>query len=58
MHNRSLGKVSSKPSKSYSIHWIYRKSTSIKIMLEDYGAHITHVESLSQTDFQTLESMN
>ena len=44
-----------KPSKSYDIHWIDHKLTSMKIMLENYGAYISHVELLSQTDSQALK---
>ena len=45
----------SKPSKSYSTHWIDYTLSSMKIMLENYGAYISHVESLSQTDSQALK---
>ena len=44
-----------KPSKSYGTRWIDHKLTSMKIMLENYGAYISHVESLSQTDSQALK---
>ena len=44
-----------KPSKSYGTHWIDHKLTSMKIMLENYGAYISHIESLSQTDSQPLK---
>ena len=44
-----------KPSKSYGTCWIDHKLTSMKIMLENYGAYISHVESLSQTDSQALK---
>ena len=45
----------SKPSKSYGTCWIDHKLTSTKIMLENYGAYISHIELLSQTDSQTLK---
>ena len=44
-----------KPSKSYGTHWIDHKLTSMKIMLENYGTYIRHIESLSQTDSQPLK---
>ena len=44
-----------KPSKSYGTHWIDHKFTSMKIMLENYGAYISHIESLSQNDSQALK---
>ena len=44
-----------KPSKSYGTHWIDHKFTSMKIMLENYGAYISHIESLFQTDSQALK---
>ena len=44
-----------KPSKSYGTRWIDHKLTSMKIMLENYGAYISHIESLSQTDSQALK---
>ena len=44
-----------KPSKSYGTRWIDHKLTSIKIMLENYGAYISYVELLSQTDPQALK---
>ena len=47
-----------KPSKSYGTRWIDHKLTSMKIMLESYGAYISYVESLSQTDSQALKRAN
>ena len=44
-----------KPSKSYGTRWIDHKLTSMKIMLENYGAYISHIESLSLTDSQPLK---
>ena len=44
-----------KPSKSYGTCWTVHMLISMKIMLENYGAYISHVESLSQTDSQALE---
>ena len=44
-----------KPSTSYGTHWIDHKLTSLKIMLENYGACISYIESLSQTDSQALK---
>ena len=44
-----------KSSKSYGTCWIDHTFTSMKIMLENYGAYISHVESLSQTDSQALK---
>ena len=44
-----------KPSKSYGTLWIDHKVTSVKIMLENYGAYISYVELLSQTDLQALK---
>ena len=49
--NTGVEKSVPKPSKSYGTRWIDHKLTSMKIMLENYGAYISHVESLSQTDF-------
>ena len=44
-----------KPSKSYGTCWIDHKLTSVNIMPENYGAYISHIESLSQTDSQALK---
>ena len=44
-----------KLSKNYGTHWIDHKLTSMKIMLENDGVYISHVESLSQTDSQALK---
>ena len=44
-----------KPSKSYGTRWIDHKLTSTKIMLENYGAYISHIDSLCQTDSQALK---
>ena len=44
-----------KSCKSYGTCWIDHTFTSMKIMLENYGAYISHVESLSQTDSQALK---
>ena len=54
-YRRSLVVSVPKPSKSYDTCWIDHKLTSMKIMLENYGAYISHVESLSQTDSQALK---
>ena len=43
-----------KSSKRYGTRWIDHRLTSMKIMLKNYGAYISHVESLSQTDSQAL----
>ena len=51
----ALEKSVPKPSKSYGTRWIDHKLTSMKIMLENYGAYISHIESLSQTDSQALK---
>ena len=48
-------KSAPKPSKSYGTCWIDHKLTSMKIMLENYRAYISHVELLSQTDSQALK---
>ena len=48
-------KLVPKPSKSYGTRWTDHKLTSMKIMLENYGAYISHIESLSQTDSQALK---
>ena len=53
--NTGVEKSVPKPSKSYGTRWIDHKLTSMKIMLENYGAYISHVESLSQTDSQALK---
>ena len=36
-----------KPSKCYGTRWIDHKLTSMKIILENYGAYISHIELLS-----------
>ena len=41
-----------KPSKSHGTHWIDYKLKSMQIVLENYGAFLAHVESLSHTDLQ------
>ena len=40
---------------SYGTRWIDHKLASMKIMLKNYGAYISYVESLSQTDSQALK---
>ena len=44
-----------KSCKSYGTCWIDHKLASMKIMLKNYGAYISYVESLSQTDSQALK---
>ena len=39
-----------KPTKACGTHWINHKCNAMEIILENYGAFMTHVESLSQTD--------
>ena len=40
------------PTKAYGTRWIDHKLWAMKIGLDQYGALITHIESLSQTDSQ------
>ena len=44
-----------KSHKSYGTHWIYHKLKSTKIMLCNYGVSIQHLESLAQTNSQSLK---
>lgn len=39
-----------KPTKATGIRWIKHKTNAMKIALENYGAFLSHIESLSQTD--------
>nr|XP_047122893.1 zinc finger protein 862-like [Hydra vulgaris] len=41
-----------KPAKSYGTRWLDHKWNAMNIALENYGAYISHLESLSQTDSQ------
>ena len=44
-----------KPAKANGTRWISHKFTSINIFLKNYGIFITHLESLANTDSQTLK---
>jgi hypothetical protein len=39
-----------KPTKATGTRWIEHKVNAMKIALEHYGAFLSHIESLSQTD--------
>ena len=48
----AYGEAIPRPTKAYGTRWIDHKLRAVKIGLEHYGALITHIESLSQTDSQ------
>ena len=48
-------KTITKPAKAHGTRWIDHKSCAMTKVLSNYGAYITHLESLSQTDSQALK---
>ena len=44
-----------KPYKSYGTCWIYHKLKSMEIVLRNYGVFMQHLESLAQTNSQSLK---
>ena len=44
-----------KPYKSCGTRWIYHKLKSVEIVLRNYGSFMQHLESLAQTDSQSLK---
>ena len=44
-----------KPSRLSGTRWIAHKVRSMEIILANYGVFLTHLESLTQTDFQALK---
>ena len=41
--------------KSYGTRWIYHKLKSMEIVLRSYGEFMQHLESVAQTDSQSLK---
>ena len=51
MYERSIPK----PYKSYGTRWIAHKLKAMEMVLQNYGVFKQHLESLAQTDSQTLK---